>query len=98
MLTPADELIYALISLMAKQAPTTEAVNMINIAVVRHPGLGDSIDELLNLSVDQILMMLGAYHPPVAQMPHAREWVNSLIESLAAEPEEAGDTGARTGQ
>lgn len=89
MLTPADELIYALIGLMEKQSPIAEAQNVININVVRHPELGDSIDELLNLSVDQILTLLAAYHPPVAQMSHARQWLQSLIDALTSEETEA---------
>jgi len=86
-LMPIDQLIYSLVQLMEKQAPIAEAVNTVNIACVRYSafGLGDSVDELIELPVDQILAMLTAYHPPVAQMSHAKTWLESLINALTAE-------------
>jgi hypothetical protein len=84
-MAPVDALVYSLIQLCEKQAPIADAQNIINIGIVRNPELGDSVDEILNLSVDQILALLAAYHPPVAQMPHARAWLESLINALTAE-------------
>jgi len=90
-MAPVDALVYSLIAAMEKQAPIADAQNLINIAIVRNPELGDSVDEILNLPVDQILRMLAAYHPPVAQMAHAREWLQSLVNSLSAEGDDDFD-------
>ncbi len=87
-MAPVDALVYSLIAAMEKQAPIADAQNLINIAIVRNPELGDSVDEILNLPVDQILRMLTAYHSPVAQMTHAREWLQSFVNSLATEGDE----------
>lgn len=84
-MAPVDALIYSLIQLAEKQAPVSEAVTLINVSVVRNPELGDSVDEILNLSVDQTLALLTAYHPPVAGMAHARGWLTSLIDALTTE-------------
>lgn len=87
-MAPVDALVYSLIAAMEKQAPIADAQNIINIAIVRNPELGDSVDEILNLTVDQILALLTAYHPPVAQMAPARTWLQSLVNSLSVEGDE----------
>jgi hypothetical protein len=95
-MAPVDALVYSLIQLMEKQAPITDAQNVVNIAVVRNPELGESIDELLALSVDQVLAMLAAYHPPVAQMTHAKTWLESLMNALAGEGDEFAEKEIET--
>jgi hypothetical protein len=84
-LTPADELIYGVISLLDRKAPVSEARNLINVATYRSPELEDSVDNLIDLPVDQILALLGAYHPPALQWTHARTWLESLVNALTAE-------------
>jgi hypothetical protein len=88
-MVPVDALVYSLIAAMERQAPIEDIRNILNIACLRNPELNDSIDELLNLPVDQILPMLIAYHPPVAQMPHAKTWIESLMTALTAEGDDA---------
>jgi hypothetical protein len=90
-MTPIDALVYGLIGAMERQAPIIEAQNIINIAIVRNPDLGDSVDEILNLNIDQILALLTTYYPKVSEMPHAREWLESLIGSLTANNQEGED-------
>jgi hypothetical protein len=89
-LEPADQLIYLLIAAMERQATMPEAKNIINVAIFRAPELRASIDELINLPTDQILALVTAYHPPVAEMAHAREWLESLIAALTV-PQEGAD-------
>jgi hypothetical protein len=84
-MAPVDALVYSLIGAMENQAPITEAKTLIDLAIVRNPFLRESIDELINLPDDQVLALLAAYHPPVAQMSHAKTWLNSLINALTDE-------------
>ncbi|MBO0719206.1 MAG: hypothetical protein J2P41_00155 [Blastocatellia bacterium] len=81
--TPADALMLALIDAMNRNAPLKEAQSIINVAVYRNPELDESIDELLNLSTDELMNLLKAYHPKVDEIPHAKEWLESLTGSLA---------------
>src|SRR5215475_3842501 len=83
MMTPADALMMALIDAMIRNAPLKEAQGIINVAVYRNPELDESIDELLNLSVDELMALLAVYHPKVAEVPHAKEWLETLVGSLA---------------
>jgi hypothetical protein len=92
-LDPADELIYALIGAMERQSSMAEAQSIVNVAVFRAPELRQSIDELINLPTDQILALVTAYHPPVAQMPHATEWLDALITMLTVNSQEEGNEG-----
>lgn len=85
MLTPADALMLALIDAMARNAPLKEAQNIINVAIYRNPELDESIDELLNHSVDEILDMLTTFHPQVAKIEHAKAWLETLVGSYATE-------------
>lgn len=87
MVTPADALMLALIGALERNAPLREAQTIINLAIVRSPELGESIDEILNLSTDEILSLLAAYQPQVTAIPHAAEWITTLVNSLAANQE-----------
>jgi len=88
-LTAADVLIIQLIQAMERNAPLKEAQTTINVAVYRHPELDESIEQLLNMSVDEIMVLLGAYHPKVNEIPHARAWLETLIGSLSTSDQEA---------
>jgi len=83
-LAPSDALIIQLIGALERNAPLKEAQTIINVAVYRHPELDESIEQLLNMSVDEIMVMLTAYHSKVAEIPHAKQWLETLIGSLAA--------------
>jgi len=89
MMTPADALIIQLIAAMDRKAPLKEAQSIINVAVYRNPELDESIDELLNLSVDELMDLLAAYHPEIRQKEGAREWLETLTASLARSEEGA---------
>lgn len=90
-IAPEDELIYALIAAMERQASTEEARNIINVICFKAPWVRESIDELINRSTDEVLALLTAYHPPVAEMAHAREWLDALIAALTINSQE-GDS------
>lgn len=85
--SPADALIVQLIEAMERQAPLNEAQSLINIAIYRNPELGESIDELLNLSVDQLLDLLSAYAPKIKENQNAKPWLEALTGSLISNDE-----------
>ncbi|MBO0719322.1 MAG: hypothetical protein J2P41_00745 [Blastocatellia bacterium] len=99
-LSPADELVIGLTALLDKGAPVSEAKKLVDVAIFKYPELGNSVDELLNYSTEQIINVLSSYHPPIAQMgARAKEWIDNLINSFEdgheTFPEEINNKGAK---
>ncbi|MBO0721506.1 MAG: hypothetical protein J2P41_11830, partial [Blastocatellia bacterium] len=90
-MTPADTLIIQLIQAMERNAPLKEAQSVIEVAIFRNPELGESVDELLNMSTESIMTLLGGYHPKVSEIPHAKKWLKSLMGSLASSEQEPAE-------
>jgi hypothetical protein len=86
-LSPQDEFISTLVSGCQQNTPIEQVRNYVNLALIRNPELEDSLDQLLNLPTDQLLALAVSIHPPVAQTPHAKTWLESLVSALTAEGE-----------
>jgi hypothetical protein len=84
-LSPQDELIYTLVSACEQNTPIEQVRNFVNLSLVRHPELEDSLDQLLNLPSDQLLSLATSIHPTLAQAQHARQWLEGLTNALTSE-------------
>lgn len=80
--TPQDELLYLLIDACEQNAPIADVCSQINLAIVRWPELGDSVDALINLPSHQLLTLATSLRPSLASAPHAEAWLESLMQAL----------------